>query len=61
MENMNKRQKKKTQKERGYVLISAWVPSEVRTALNHRAHVNGRSTSAEINMILDVLLGRTRA
>lgn len=58
---MNKRQKKKTQKERGYVLISAWVPSEVRTALNDRAQQNKRSTSAEINMILDNVLGRTRA
>lgn len=58
---MNKRQKKKTQKERGYVLVSAWVPSEVRTALNHRAQQNKRSTSAEINMILDNVLGRTRA
>ena len=58
---MNKRQKKKTQKERGFVLVSAWVPSETRTALNDRAHVNKRSTSAEINVILDAVLGRTGA
>ena len=58
---MNKRQKKKTQKERGFVLVSAWVPSDVRTALNKRADDNHRSTSAEINVILANVLGRTGA
>ena len=58
---MNKRQKTKTQKERGFVLVSAWVPCEVRTALNARANHNKRSTSAEINVILDAVLGRTGA
>ena len=58
---MNKRQKKKTQKERGFVLVSAWVPRDVRTALNARAQHNKRSTSAEINVILDAVLGRTGA
>jgi hypothetical protein len=58
---MNKRQKKKTQKERGYVLVSAWVPAEVRSALNDRAEANKRSTSAEIHAIFDAALGRTGA
>lgn len=59
---MNKRQKKKTQKERGFVLVSAWVPPEVRTGLNARAQQNKRSTSAEIHAIFEAaLLGRTGA
>ena len=59
---MNKRQKKKTQKERGFVLVSAWVPPEVRTGLNDRAHQNKRITSAEIHAIFEAaLLGRTGA
>ena len=57
---MNKRQKKKTQAQMGWVLISAWVPPQVREDLNRRATGNHRSTSAEINAILDDLLNTKR-
>ncbi len=50
---MNKRQKKKTQKELGYVSIGAWVRPETRDALAAVAESNRRSLSGELVLAIE--------
>jgi hypothetical protein len=50
---MNKRQRKKTQKQLGYVSIGAWVRPETRDALEAVAEANQRSKSREIVLAIE--------
>jgi hypothetical protein len=45
---MNKRQKKKTQKELGFIYVGAWVSPDLHNLLTVAAVSNGRSLSSEL-------------
>ena len=45
---MNKRQKKKTQKELGFLYAGAWLPPDLHNLLTVAAVSNGRSLSSEL-------------
>ena len=49
---MNKRQKKKTQKELGFEYIGAWITPELKNALTIVAASNGRSVASELAIIV---------
>lgn len=49
---MNKRQKKKTQKQLGFEYIGAWITPELKHALTVVAASNGRSVSGELAIIV---------
>jgi predicted transcriptional regulator len=55
---MNKRQRKKTQKQLGYVSIGAWVRPEIRDALEEMAQANERSKSREIVLAIEAHVAR---
>lgn len=50
---MNKRTEKKTQKERGYVSVGAWVRPELKNSLEVVATKNSRSVSAEMVLAIE--------
>lgn len=49
---MNKRQKKKTQKELGYIYVGAWLCPDLHILLASAALSNGRSVASELTVAI---------